>query len=341
MVSPAESGRQLEVRMAAFFAENGYETRLNAVLEGRSGGQHEVDVLADKADALTSFRVAVECKAWQQPIEKDVVSKLHYVVSDLGLNKGIVVSTGGWRSGAQRTAADLGIELWGPDELARHLGEPAAANLGASIPAPGTKEVTGLPVCSSRDAADRLVRSAGKGRLNLLTREELAWFTQLWVPGYCVRLTVAREQQRRLRSRLSSVTSDGLYEALSGTYLGPAPTEWSCELVEPRLALPASVRETKVHGALRAALRSYQKVTSAPAVQRHEATLHHLGVPVPCASLSIESTHPVHLPYWVGILQSGAQQRVVAVDAHLGTESEPMSAVLTANLPQIRAHFAA
>ena len=36
-----------------------------------------------------------------------------------------------------------------------------------------------------------------------------------------------------------------------------------------------------------------------------------------------------------------AQQRVVAVDAHLGTESEPMSAVLTANLPQIRAHFAA
>lgn len=327
--------------MAGFFTENGYDARLNAVLEGRSGGRHEVDVLAEKSDALTTFRVAVECKAWQQPIEKDVVSKLHYVVSDLGLNKGIVVSTGGWRSGAQRTATDLGIELWGPDELARHLGEPAAASVGVSTPAVGTNEVTGLPVCSSRDSASRLVRSAGKGRLNLLTREELSWLAQLWVPGYSVRLTVAQQQQRRLRSRLSSVTFDGLYEALGGTYLGPAPTEWSRQSVELRLTLPATVRETKVHAALRSALRSYLKVTSESAVERHEASLHNLGVPVPCESLSIEATHAVHLPYWVGILQSGAQQRVVAVDAHSGFESEPMSAVLTANLAQIRAHFAA
>ena len=85
-------GRQLEQRVAAFFATNGYATRCNEILEGRSGGRHEIDVLAEKSDALTTYRVAVECKAWQQPIEKDVVSKLHYVLSDLGLSKGIVVS---------------------------------------------------------------------------------------------------------------------------------------------------------------------------------------------------------------------------------------------------------
>src|SRR4051794_10162837 len=103
-----EVGRDLEQRIAAFFGQNGYTTQCNAFVEGRSGGRHEIDVLAEKSDALTTYRVAVECKAWQAPIEKDVVSKLHYVVNDAGLSKGIIVSLGGARSGADRTAADLG-----------------------------------------------------------------------------------------------------------------------------------------------------------------------------------------------------------------------------------------
>ena len=102
-----EVGRDLEQRVAAFLAGHGYATRCNVVLEGRSGGRHEIDVLAEKSDALTTFRVGVECKAWQQPIEKDVISKLHYVAGDLGLNKAIVVSLAGCRSGAQKAADDL------------------------------------------------------------------------------------------------------------------------------------------------------------------------------------------------------------------------------------------
>src|SRR5262245_42805170 len=91
VVSAAETGRRLEQQMAVFFQTHGYAARCNEVLEGRSGGRHEIDVYAEKSDALTTFRVAVECKAWQHPIEKDVVSKLHYVMTDLGLSKGIIV----------------------------------------------------------------------------------------------------------------------------------------------------------------------------------------------------------------------------------------------------------
>ena len=47
-------------------------------------------MLAAKSDGLVTTRVGVECKAWAVPIEKDVVAKLSFVVSDLGLNKGMV-----------------------------------------------------------------------------------------------------------------------------------------------------------------------------------------------------------------------------------------------------------
>jgi len=59
----------------------------------------------------------VECKAWDRPIENDVVSKVSYVVRDLGLNKAIVVALRGWRIGAEKSAKELGIELWGRTKL--------------------------------------------------------------------------------------------------------------------------------------------------------------------------------------------------------------------------------
>ena len=78
------------------------------MLEGRSGGRHEIDVMATKADGVTTFKVFVECKAWNVPIEKDVVTKAAYVINDLGFNKGIVVSLAGVRVGAVKSAEQLG-----------------------------------------------------------------------------------------------------------------------------------------------------------------------------------------------------------------------------------------
>jgi hypothetical protein len=53
---------------------SGYETRRNVILEGRSGGRHEIDVMATKSDGVSTFKVFVECKAWNMPIEKDVAT---------------------------------------------------------------------------------------------------------------------------------------------------------------------------------------------------------------------------------------------------------------------------
>lgn len=339
MGDAAELGSRLERTVADFFAGSGYVTRCNEVLDGRSGGRHEVDVLAEKSDALTTFRVAIECKAWQQPIEKDVVSKLHYVVGDLGLSKGIVVSLAGWRSGAVRTAADLGIELWGPDELRRHLGDSAVGELGVPPAGQSSTLSTGYAFTMTREQAERVIRSAGKGRLGLRTLERLVFLTPLWLPVHCVRVTTAQPEVKRSKTRLRSTTVDNLYEAISGSCLGRVPRPFVPVQIEQRLALPPSVRDTKVHSSLRKAFSNYEKVSSPAARERHARNLTELGLNTPCASLSIDSTTLVHLPYFAGLLEADGQQRLVAVVGHTGRPSEAVSQVLTANLSHVRSHF--
>ncbi len=330
-------GRQLEQRVAAFFATNGYTTRCNEILEGRSGGRHEIDVLAEKSDALTTYRVAVECKAWQQPIEKDVVSKLHYVISDLGLSKGIIVSLAGSRSGADRTAADLGIDLRGPDDLRRHLGDNAVGEL--SVPSETTNATLGWGYAfrSSPAEAEKLIRSSGKGRLGLRTLEQLLWLSPVWLPAYCVRLTVAQPGVKRLRTRRRSSTIDNLYEALGGTFLGRVPGTWEQVRTDQGVSLRPAIRDTKLHASLRKAVQDYSRVTSASAIQRHAANLAQCGVPTPCSSLSVDQTSPVSLPYYAGILETSGQQRVVAISGWTGELSEPVAQLLTANLALLRA----
>lgn len=335
----ADQGRQLEQLVAEFFARNGYTTRCNQVIEGRSGGSHEIDVLAEKADALTTFRLGVECKAWQQPIEKDVVSKLHYVVGDLGLSKGIVVSLAGSRAGAEQAAAALGIDLWGPDDLRRHLGDAVVDQLGAG-PAPANATQTwGLRFARASDQAERTVRSSGKGRLGLRTLERLLFFSPVWLPTYCVRVTCTEPQVKRLKTRLRSTTVDNLYEALSGSYLGRVSSPWQEIEIEQRLTLRPTYRDTKVHSALRKAFSGYERVSSPAAVDRHSKNLSNLGIRSPCASLSIDSTSLVHLPFYMGVLEADGRQRVAAVAGDTGSVSESVSQVLTVNLPHLRSHF--
>ncbi len=143
------------------------------MLVGRSGGRHEGDVLAEKSDALTSFRIAVECKAWNSPIEKEVVSELHYVMNDLGLHKGVIISLTGTRSGADTAAQSLGIDVWGPDELCHHLGETVLSDVAGPAPSRGGpgRLIAGWPFQANPNRARQVAVDAGLGRFGLRSLE--------------------------------------------------------------------------------------------------------------------------------------------------------------------------
>lgn len=65
-------------------------------VKGRSGVEHQVDVLTSHSDGIHTYKTMIECKYWEQNINKDIVMKVAEVVDDAGLNKGIIVSKHGF-----------------------------------------------------------------------------------------------------------------------------------------------------------------------------------------------------------------------------------------------------
>lgn len=59
---------------------------------GKSGVEHQIDVLTSHSDGIHSYRTMIECKYWDQNVNKDVIMKVAEIVEDAGLNKGIIVS---------------------------------------------------------------------------------------------------------------------------------------------------------------------------------------------------------------------------------------------------------
>ncbi len=335
MSTSAETGRLLEQRVAEFFRSHGYAATCNEIIEGRSGGRHEVDVLAEKSDSLTTYRVAVECKAWQMPIEKDVVTKLHYILGDLGLHKGIIVCLAGGTSGAKRTASDLGLELWGPDEIRRHLGDAAFAELEVPDTTNATMSI-GQGFVAPAAQAEKAIERSRTGRWSMGATEEVTWFAPVWLPTYCVTLTVSQPERKRGRTKLRAMELNNLYDALGGQYLGSVSGDWEQIEMPDRQSLRPALRDTKVHAALRKAEQGYHKVTSQSAIERHSATLRDLGIPTPVRSTSIDDTLLVYLPFYLGILANKSGQRAVAVDGRSGSVSSKVTEVLTANLALVR-----
>ena len=297
-----------------------------------------MDVLATKSDALTTYRVAVECKAWQSPIEKDVVAKLHYIVGDLALSKGIIVSLGGCRSGAERTAADVGIDLWGTEELRQHLGDSTVGSM-SSATGPAPSQGWGYGFRISPRAAQDLMRTASRGRMNIRQLEQVVWFSPVWLPGYCIGLTASQPVAKRRKVQVTATRLTNIYEGLSGTLVGPAQGQFELVAIDPALALASQVRDTKVHTAIRKALDGYLGVTSAAARERHAQRVAAAGLPLPCQAVTIDETAVVHLPFYAGVLSSGGQQRVMAVSGSAGNEWPAVSTLLTHHISLVRTHF--
>ena len=64
----------------------------NCKVKGKSGIEHQIDVLTNHSDGLHIYKTAIECKYWDQKIDKDTIMKVAAIIEDAGINKGIIVS---------------------------------------------------------------------------------------------------------------------------------------------------------------------------------------------------------------------------------------------------------
>ncbi|OKZ41850.1 MAG: restriction endonuclease [Phocaeicola vulgatus] len=78
---------------------------------GKSGVEHQIDVLTSHSDGIHSYRTMIECKYWDQNVNKDVIMKVAEIVEDAGLNKGIIVSKNGFTPDAINYARYRNIGL--------------------------------------------------------------------------------------------------------------------------------------------------------------------------------------------------------------------------------------
>lgn len=331
MDDSAIKGAKLEQQIALYFRLNGYEADANVKQEGKSGGVHEIDVLAKKSDGITDITIAVECKAWSQPIEKDVVSKHSMILSDLGINKGIIVALNGWRSGTEKVADQERIELWGPAELAQRLGNVAVADLNGT--AFNQYQVLGIQgkMVSETDWAVALERES-RGFMGM-GRENDAWSGLAYIPFHLIELhhtTLVKEFLRKATVKMTPIW--GLYSALDDSYFASYDAEPHYTATDAPFVVPAKTKPKALANNLVTAVKKAHEVTTASALARHHEKLKTLGLPLNLENLSTEKMLIVHYPFFVGLFRRRGNERLAAIDAFSGAYLPGVSATLTANL---------
>jgi len=74
-------------------------------------GEYQIDIYAEFVAISAKFKVIVECKRYSRPIEREKVALLADKVRSIGANKGVLISTSGFQSGAVEYAKVHGISL--------------------------------------------------------------------------------------------------------------------------------------------------------------------------------------------------------------------------------------
>lgn len=76
-----------------------------------SDGEYQIDVFAEFEALNTEIKVLVECKKHKNRIKRETVQILYDKLRATGSHKGIIFSTSGFQSGADKYAREHGIAL--------------------------------------------------------------------------------------------------------------------------------------------------------------------------------------------------------------------------------------
>ena len=325
-------GSDLERRIEAYFAQNGYDAHSNVFRTGRSGATHEIDVLATKSDGVLAFSVLVECKAWEGQVAKETVSKLSLVMNDVGVNKAIIVSLRGWTTGAELTAKQFGIELWGTEELRDKLGSVAIAEISSGH---SVRVGRGFAPKADENAVKTRLMTNAAGFLGL-GREELVWIKLVWLPFFLVTVDHSKVRPTLMRGRVTeSATRWNIYDGLSGalwqSFAGPP----GLDDVVLGTTVPPVAQTRKLQREINDALAKARSVVTPKARERHLARVAALGIPPDSEEALVTSSETIAVPFYCALLRSAGTRRVSAIDAYWGARWPSVDAALSANVQHV------
>ena len=331
----AEPDRLAPRRVAAvadYLSRHGYRTATNVSLRGRSGASYDIDVLAEKSDEVTTYRMLVECKSWDEPVEKQVLAGVHMAMTDLGINKAIVISAKGWKTATDTGARRLGIELWGPVDVEGRIGSVR----GTADRPPQRGPATGIPVSVSRAEAEQVVRRESRGVLGM-SGEEVAWLRGYWLPFFKVKVRLSREDKERFRRpTLRTREFWNVYEGLTGSLFDQWDDEPGTTQVQPEPLVRPRISGLQVVSEIEETARRYNGAPTPDATARYEERLTALGIELPVSFFDLSAPSEMFIPFYLAMLRGrGAEHRILAVDATNCEPSEEISRIAMMNVDHI------
>lgn len=102
--------REYQEAVATCFRRLGYAVEVDATVEGVRG-THSVDVRVAFSQHGLACQWIVECKLWKRRVTKEKVLALQAIVADVGADRGVLFSEGGFQTGAQRVAQGSNVTL--------------------------------------------------------------------------------------------------------------------------------------------------------------------------------------------------------------------------------------
>jgi len=102
--------QEYQEEAAEFFRSLGLEAAADVTLKGVRTS-HDVDVVVRSHHAGFDILWIVECKLWKTPVSKLHVLALREIVTDLGADRGILLSESGFQSGALEAANLTNVQL--------------------------------------------------------------------------------------------------------------------------------------------------------------------------------------------------------------------------------------
>lgn len=207
-----ERGLELEKLVARLFRSKGYDVKHNVKLAGKSGVEHQIDVYAEFRAPLHTSKVVVECKSYDKPVDKDIVMKLVHEVQDLGVDRGILVTTSYFTTDAVSTAKGYNVDLWDGTKLRELLKEIRAEEISVPI------NVFYVKPTISAEKAIEIVNNSLKGLFGKRGRIERT--SMLFYPFYELNIDAKVHKVRgRLKKKIEErwVSATVLIESVRGT----------------------------------------------------------------------------------------------------------------------------
>ena len=105
-------------QLVEYLKRYGYEVRENAAVKGRSGAEHNIDILATRDDGIITHRIAIGIEANQEPVELDKVFDFDDKAYDIGIRDKVFIVAPGLSREARQFAERQRIRVFEVKQLA-------------------------------------------------------------------------------------------------------------------------------------------------------------------------------------------------------------------------------